>query len=96
MNEKSVFNNRVWITWISKRNRLAYIEFIKIAIGASKGNTSIVWTCSQNIPCVRKIRNTMKGGCLSKMPATMLQVLANIRLLEQRIIISIFQERNIQ
>lgn len=64
VNEKSVFNNRVWITWISKRNRLAYIEFIKIAIGTSKGNTSIVWTCSQSIPCVRKSRNTMKGGCL--------------------------------
>ena len=60
VNEKSFFNNRVWITWISKRNRLAYIEFLKIAIGASKGNTSIVWTCSQSIPCVRKSRNTMK------------------------------------
>ena len=43
---------------------MAYIEFIKITIGNSKGNTSIVWTCSQIIPCFCKSRNTMKGGCL--------------------------------
>ena len=36
------------------------------------------------------------NGLIPEMPATMLQVLVNIRLLEQRIIISIFQERNIQ
>ena len=61
-NEKSFFNNRVWNAWISKRDHVAYIEFIKIAVGISKGNTSIVWTCSQSIPCVRKSRSTMKGG----------------------------------
>ena len=43
---------------------MAYLEFIKIVVGISQGNTSIVWTCSQSIPRIRKSRNTMKGGCL--------------------------------
>lgn len=43
---------------------MAYIEFIKVAIGNIKSNTFIVWTCSQIIPCFCKSRNTMKGGGL--------------------------------
>lgn len=64
MNEKSFISNRVWNTWFFKRDHMDIIKFIKTTIGINKGNTSIVWTCSQSISRICKSRDTMKGGCL--------------------------------